>query len=80
MSDNVKASFGLAHIKSDGAPVHPDEIDYDMPPGMYVKQAVAYMNFTKDFNAIFVRDYLIFPEMRKSNQPIKTHEGEPENE
>lgn len=33
MTDEDVTGFGLARIKREGAPIHPDDVDWEHPPG-----------------------------------------------
>jgi len=37
--------FGLAHLKMEGAPIHPDDLEADMTPAFYARQMAAYNDF-----------------------------------
>jgi hypothetical protein len=37
--------FGLVHLKSEGAPIHPDDVDCDLSPEAYDRQLTAYNNY-----------------------------------
>ena len=39
---SVPTGFRLAHIKGEGNPIHPDDLDCDFTPAQYAKQLKAY--------------------------------------
>lgn len=51
--------FGLAHIKKEGAAVHPDEIEADISDAAYLRQALDYIRDTGDTTAVFARDEVV---------------------
>ena len=42
---DILPGFGLAHLKAEGAPIHPDDIDANMTDEYIKKQAKAYFDY-----------------------------------
>jgi hypothetical protein len=54
-------TFGLATLKAEGAPVHPDEIEADLTDEQYLRQLQRYKDChgADSVNESIVRNYLL---------------------
>lgn len=56
MEEAAESSFGFARLKKEGSPVHPEDMDWEHPPGSgckkceerYKKQLAAYKEYIKN--------------------------------
>ena len=63
----MKTDFGLAHIKAEGAPIHPDDCNSDAwSDKMYIKQLEAYDKWHEtNTKETCIRNYLFKKENTK---------------